>query len=61
VHLDLLKKPAAVAVQIDRKRVKTAGFRTTVLPASRDGSTFVNDSKDGRFHGLIAATTPSGT
>ncbi len=39
-----------------RKGLKTAGFRTTALPISRAGSTFVIDNKNGRFHGLIAAS-----
>ncbi len=36
------------------------GFRTRVLPASSAGAIFQNASVNGKFHGVMAATTPSG-
>ena len=37
-----------------------AGLATTVLPASRAGATLIINRSIGRFHGVMAATTPSG-
>ena len=37
------------------------GFQTTVLPAARAGASFHVASINGEFHGVIAATTPSGS
>ena len=36
-----------------------AGFATTVLPASSAGATLIISSTSGKFHGVIAATTPT--
>jgi len=36
------------------------GFRATVLPAIRAGTTLSYDRSNGRFQGLMAATTPRG-
>ena len=36
-----------------------AGLSTTVLPASRAGPTFERLIWFGKFHGVIAATTPT--
>ena len=36
------------------------GFATTVLPASHAGASFHASRITGKFHGVIAATTPSG-
>ena len=37
------------------------GFQTTVLPAASAGASFQAASSSGEFHGVIAATTPSGS
>ena len=37
-----------------------AGLATTVLPLSRAGASLVNSKMKGKFHGVIAATTPQG-
>ena len=36
------------------------GFSTSVLPASSAGAIFQKASVSGKFHGVMAATTPSG-
>ena len=41
--------------------VSCAGFRTTVHPAARAGATFHVARLSGKFHGTIAATTPTGS
>ena len=41
--------------------VSGAGFRTTVLPSASAGATTRKPSTTGKFHGVIAATTPTGT
>ena len=38
-----------------------AGFRTTVLPHTSAGATFHTASSNGKFHGTMAATTPTGS
>ena len=40
--------------------VVDAGFRMTVHPAARAGQTLFAMSVSGKFHGVIAATTPTG-
>ena len=40
--------------------VVSAGFATTVLPHSSAGPSLLQSSVVGKFHGTIAATTPSG-
>jgi hypothetical protein len=37
------------------------GFTTTVQPAASAGATFQVISSRGEFHGVIAATTPTGS
>src|SRR5437763_11691868 len=37
------------------------GFQTTVLPAASAGASFHAASIKGEFHGVIAATTPTGS
>ena len=37
------------------------GYSTTVLPAARAGPSFQEVSSIGKFHGTMAATTPSGS
>ena len=37
-----------------------AGLRTTVLPAASAGASFQQAIGNGKFHGTMAATTPSG-
>ncbi len=41
--------------------VNSAGFRTTVLPSARAGATFQASIRNGKFHGMIWPTTPTGT
>ena len=36
------------------------GFATTVLPARKAGASFHESRITGKFHGVIAATTPTG-
>src|SRR5262245_60935080 len=38
-----------------------AGLRMTQHPAASAGATFHEDSKNGKFHGTMAATTPTGS
>ena len=38
-----------------------AGLMMTVLPAASAGATFHDVSSSGKFHGTIAATTPTGS
>ena len=37
-----------------------AGLATMVLPVMSAGATFITISMTGKFHGMIAPTTPSG-
>ncbi|MNL37516.1 hypothetical protein D3C87_1596660 [compost metagenome] len=41
--------------------VTSDGFRTTVQPAASAGASFRVTMADGKFHGVIAATTPTGS
>jgi hypothetical protein len=41
--------------------VSGAGFRMTVQPASRAGTTLLTAMNSGTFQGMIAATTPTGS
>ena len=41
--------------------VSEAGFSTTVQPHARAGAIFHIEFISGKFHGTIAATTPTGT
>ena len=41
--------------------VSSAGFSTTVLPAASAGASFHDAITSGKFHGVINATTPSGS
>ena len=41
--------------------VNSDGLTTTVLPAASAGASFHAVSSSGEFHGVIAATTPSGS
>ena len=40
--------------------VKGEGLSTSVLPASSAGAIFQKARVSGKFHGVMAATTPSG-
>ena len=55
--------PAAAKISPSRSVVSgvvSAGLATTVLPHSSAGPTLLHSSVVGKFHGTIAATTPSG-
>ena len=39
----------------------SAGFQTTVFPNAIAGAIFQAGIASGKFHGVIAATTPSGS
>ena len=41
--------------------VSGAGLNTTVLPDSRAGDSLAQARKSGTFHGVMAATTPTGS
>jgi hypothetical protein len=41
--------------------VNSDGFNTTVQPAASAGASFHAASSSGEFHGVIAATTPTGS
>ena len=43
-----------------RNGVSSAGFRTTVLPQTSAGQSFHDGIAIGKFHGVIAPTTPTG-
>lgn len=45
----------------DASGVTSAGFSTTALPAASAGPSFCASEAIGEFHGVIAATTPSGS
>ncbi len=56
-------RPAAVAISASSVAViglHSAGLCTTVQPAASAGAIFHVDSMNGVFHGVIAATGPSG-
>ena len=40
--------------------VSDAGLSTTVLPAASAGAIFHDERRNGKFHGTIAPTTPTG-
>ena len=48
------------ATRID-SGVCSAGFSTTQLPAASAGASFQVAISSGKFHGMICATTPSGS
>ena len=41
--------------------VCSAGFKTMQLPAASAGAIFHTAISSGKFHGMICATTPSGS
>ena len=41
--------------------MSSAGFSTTVLPQMSAGASFHDGIAIGKFHGVIAPTTPTGT
>ena len=56
-------RPASVARRATSRVVSgvvSAGLATTVLPAARAGPTLLASRVSGKFHGVIAPTTPSG-
>src|SRR5665213_3337079 len=56
--------PAVKAVSarsVARYDDDSAGFSTTVLPNARAGAAFHRGIASGKFHGVIIATTPSGS
>ena len=57
-------RPAAWMISASRPAVSGAislGLSTTVLPATSAGATLATICCNGKFHGVIAATTPSGS
>ena len=57
-------KPAATkqrTTSAAHSGVSDAGLRTTVLPATRAGAIFHAGIAMGKFHGVMHATTPSGS
>ena len=56
--------PASTAIRPSASAlsgVSSAGLRTTVLPAASAGPSFQQAIGIGKFHGVISATTPSGS
>ncbi len=56
--------PASSASSASRRAVSgvsSAGFTTMVLPVARAGPTFHEVMAAGKFQGMMAATTPSGS
>ena len=56
-------RPASVRISASRSVVNgvvSAGLATTVLPHTSAGPSLFDSSVVGKFHGTIAATTPSG-
>ena len=56
--------PASSISSVSRIEVSTAnseGLSTTVQPVARAGATFWAKSIIGAFHGMTAATTPTGS
>ena len=51
---------SSITLRIDHG-VCSAGLRTTQLPAARAGASFHTAIRIGKFHGMICATTPSGS
>ena len=57
-------RPASSAIRAKRSAVSgvsSAGLSTTVLPAASAGASFQAAIVSGKFHGMISATTPSGS
>ena len=57
-------KPASSISSASRSAVSgvcSAGFTTTVQPAASAGASFHIAIRCGKFHGMIAATTPTGS
>ena len=57
-------RPASSAsspIRIAVSGVSSAGFRITVLPAASAGAAFQPTMFIGKFHGMMAPTTPSGS
>ena len=57
-------KPASSMSAVSFNEVSTAyseGLTTTVHPVARAGATFWANSIMGAFHGMMAATTPTGS
>ncbi len=57
-------RPASAASSAKRRAlsgVSSAGFRTIVLPAARAGPSFQAAIVNGKFHGVIRPTTPTGS
>ena len=57
-------RPASAASSAKRSAVSgvsSAGFSTTVLPAASAGPSFHEAIVSGKFHGVISATTPTGS
>ncbi|MNV25692.1 hypothetical protein D3C71_1167970 [compost metagenome] len=56
-------KPASSTSSASRKAVKgvsSAGLSTTVQPAAKAGAIFHTAISSGKFHGMMAPTTPTG-
>ena len=56
--------PASCAISASARAVSgvwLAGLMMTVLPQASAGATFHDVSSSGKFHGTIAATTPTGS
>ncbi|EKD60312.1 MAG: hypothetical protein ACD_54C00820G0001 [uncultured bacterium] len=56
--------PASSASSASFSRVRdavSAGFSTIELPAAKAGAIFQDPIISGKFHGTIAATTPTGS
>ena len=56
--------PASTAMRSKRSAVSgvsSAGLSTTVLPAASAGASFHDAIVSGKFHGVMSATTPSGS
>src|SRR5690606_4797346 len=68
-ELTTLSTPAGMSVSVEARwasaaaaqGVSGAGWRTTVHPAARAGPTLARLIWCGKFHGVIAPTTPAGS
>ena len=49
------------AMRMEVSEANSLGLSTTVQPAARAGATFWANSITGAFHGITAATTPTGS
>ncbi len=59
-----LGKPASSKIFANSsaiKEVTSAGFKMTALPPANAGANFCTSLAIGEFHGVIAATTPTGS